>query len=244
MDLLSFGELRKANVARCEGSFHPIKEWSPSDWGNALAGEVGKACNKIKKLRRGENIPVREVADELADVVAYTDLLAARMGIDLGRAVRRKFNEVSERVSSEIELFPSPLSDLQLAIASIAERDHHLKLMRLLLWRIEPALQRAGRYVDLDYEHHNLNPIESPMRLEIFKAIEDLKENDGLPDCVTCQHLGDLCGPHLRKAKGEKVEVDADPPAYDALCMEKKCAEYRDWLETQLFTLQAKARKE
>lgn len=34
---------------------------------------------------------------ELADTVAYADLLAQYYGIDLGRAVREKFNHVSER---------------------------------------------------------------------------------------------------------------------------------------------------
>ena len=34
---------------------------------------------------------------ELADTVAYADLLAQYYGIDLGRAVREKFNHVTER---------------------------------------------------------------------------------------------------------------------------------------------------
>lgn len=39
-----------------------------------------------------------ELADELADVLTYLDLLAATLGVDLGRAAAQKFNEVSERV--------------------------------------------------------------------------------------------------------------------------------------------------
>ena len=39
-----------------------------------------------------------ELADELADVLTYLDLLAATLGVDLGRAAVQKFNEVSERV--------------------------------------------------------------------------------------------------------------------------------------------------
>lgn len=38
------------------------------------------------------------IADELADVLTYLDLLAAMQGIDLGRAAIEKFNEVSRRV--------------------------------------------------------------------------------------------------------------------------------------------------
>jgi NTP pyrophosphatase (non-canonical NTP hydrolase) len=62
-----------------------------------MAGECGEVCNLIKKLRRGESVPLIEIGDELADVVIYCDLLAARLKIDLGDAVVRKFNEVSDR---------------------------------------------------------------------------------------------------------------------------------------------------
>lgn len=113
---LSFDRLRAANVKRCEEVFHPVKAWSPTDWATALAGEVGEACNEIKKLRRldgadavldtlqeREAIRVR-VGRELADVIAYADLLAARMGIDLGAAVIAKFNEVSKKRNSTVYL--------------------------------------------------------------------------------------------------------------------------------------------
>lgn len=101
---LSFNELRKANVARCEDAFHPVDSWSPTDWGCAMGGECGEALNLVKKARRGEKIPVEDIGKELADIVAYADLLAERLGIDLGRAVRDKFNEVSRRVNSDVRL--------------------------------------------------------------------------------------------------------------------------------------------
>ena len=101
---LSFDNLRKANVKRCKKSFHKVDEWTPSDWACALAGEVGEACNLIKKLRRGEDIPLEDIAKELADVVCYADLLAARLKINLGKSVVNKFNEVSGRVKSKVRL--------------------------------------------------------------------------------------------------------------------------------------------
>lgn len=95
---LTFDRLRAANVSRCEGPAfgHTVMSWSPTDWACALAGEVGEACNLIKKLRRGEDVSHDEIARELADVQAYLDLLAARLGINLGFWTARKFNEVSE----------------------------------------------------------------------------------------------------------------------------------------------------
>lgn len=115
---LSFEELRDANARRCEASFHGIEEWTPSDWACAMAGEAGEAANVVKKIRllgrRPESIPREDwpkfdelrnaLKKELADVIAYADLLAQRMEINLGEAVAEKFNEVSKRVGSPITL--------------------------------------------------------------------------------------------------------------------------------------------
>jgi NTP pyrophosphatase (non-canonical NTP hydrolase) len=113
---LSFEELRKANVARCEDVFHPVNGWSPADWAVAFAGEAGEACDAVKKLKRhydGTNTAkdrkteedcIHDIANELADTIIYADLLAARLGIDLTKAVRNKFNVVSIRMNSDIGL--------------------------------------------------------------------------------------------------------------------------------------------
>ena len=102
---LTFEQLQEANLLRCENSFkHSINDWSPTDWACALAGEVGEACNLIKKFRRGENISAHDIADEIADAVIYADLLCTRLEVNLQDAIRRKFNEVSDRVKSEIRL--------------------------------------------------------------------------------------------------------------------------------------------
>lgn len=106
--VLTFRALRRANVSRKVRWHGEADEWSGADWSNAMAGECGEACNIVKKLRRHEthtgtayNTPEAEalmpmLADELADVVTYCDLLADKYGIDLDRAVREKFNRVSE----------------------------------------------------------------------------------------------------------------------------------------------------
>ncbi|HMD55449.1 MAG TPA: MazG-like family protein [Phycisphaerae bacterium] len=114
---LTFDALRKANVERlplfknsknqpahsaADGSDWPLDAWS-----NALAGEVGEAANIIKKMRRGDldQVSDRELlADELADVAIYLDLLAYRAGIDLGAAVRDKFNRKSVQVGCAVKL--------------------------------------------------------------------------------------------------------------------------------------------
>jgi len=127
---LTFQEVRNANRVRCKQSYHTLEEWSNSDWGNALAGEFGevaqelleiqmlqleffsklRACDTIKKQLRQLQTDAKytelqdKLAKELADVVLYADLLAESMGLNLGEAVRAKFNEVSIKRNSEIRL--------------------------------------------------------------------------------------------------------------------------------------------
>lgn len=104
MHSLTFEELSVTNRRRCEDVSHPLDSWSPTDWATAMAGECGEACNLIKKLRRGEEVLPEVIGDELADMVIYADLLAQRLGIDLGEAVRAKFNAVSRRRGSGVFL--------------------------------------------------------------------------------------------------------------------------------------------
>lgn len=108
-DQLSFSTLRDANRIRQE-------EWCPDKKptllfrDNELAGEVGEACNVIKKLERealgwaGTRATAKDLADELADVVISADLAALAAGIDLGAAVRAKFNETSAKYRLQTSL--------------------------------------------------------------------------------------------------------------------------------------------
>lgn len=107
MNLLTFAQFRAANLNRCQ-KWHPggINSWSSSDWLVALTGELGELASLVKmRNRERDGLPGnkfsptdRQIADELADVQTYLDLLAASFGIDLGLATARKFNEISERV--------------------------------------------------------------------------------------------------------------------------------------------------
>jgi len=96
--------LRAQNVARCDESFQMhggLAGWSVPHWAMATTGELGELCNLLKKVERGEVIAKTAIAHELADVAIYLDLLSAKLGVDLARAVREKFNIVSDRVNSK-----------------------------------------------------------------------------------------------------------------------------------------------
>jgi len=104
-----FSNLRKANKARQE-EWDSENQISLSYRGNELAGEVGEACNIIKKLERermdirGSRSTLDELADELADVIICVDLICMHEGIDLEKAVRDKFNATSNKYGLETRL--------------------------------------------------------------------------------------------------------------------------------------------
>ena len=101
--------LRSANIAR-QDEWDQDGQITASYRGNELAGEVGEACNVIKKLERerlgilGSRATVGELADELADVLICADLIAMHYGIDLEAAVARMFNATSEKVGLQTRL--------------------------------------------------------------------------------------------------------------------------------------------
>ena len=100
-----------ANLQRCEspeGFNHALNSWSTSDWFVAIVGELGEAANIVKKLNRvRDGIPGNKhtpeelrtkLAQELADVYIYLDLICQQQGIDIGEAVLRTFNNKSREI--------------------------------------------------------------------------------------------------------------------------------------------------
>jgi len=108
--MTTFKQLREANTARqieWDTGSEPV---SLAFRGNELAGEVGEACNVLKKLER-ERIGIRgsratpeQLAEELADVLICVDLIALALNIDLGKAVADKFNATSEKYGFQTRL--------------------------------------------------------------------------------------------------------------------------------------------
>jgi NTP pyrophosphatase (non-canonical NTP hydrolase) len=94
--------LQAAHVTRQE-------EWCPdqkpdlSFRGNEMAGEVGEACNVIKKLERerhgwrGSRDTLDHLGEELADVIHTAILCAITAGIDLDPYVVKKFNDTTTK---------------------------------------------------------------------------------------------------------------------------------------------------
>lgn len=120
-----YRNLRQANLARVTFFNHTLEGWSPAMWACALAGEVGELCNLLKKQFRNKPGDSAEatneaIADEIADIAIYLDLLAARLGIDVARAVEKKFNEKSREVNfpGTLQLFDPQTGKLNAICAS------------------------------------------------------------------------------------------------------------------------------
>ena len=54
---LTFECFHRVNVTRSKADVKHSLDWSPMEWGCALAGEVGELCNFLKKMSRGDKIP-------------------------------------------------------------------------------------------------------------------------------------------------------------------------------------------
>jgi len=115
---LTFNKLATINAERCLAHYHSnLNDWSPTDWGCAVAGEAGELCNILKKIKRiddglgqfnkeGETIQslFDAAGNEMADVVIYLDLLAQRLGLNLEHCIKNKFNYNSELIGSSHKL--------------------------------------------------------------------------------------------------------------------------------------------
>ena len=93
-------DLREANRAR-QIEWDADNQITVTYRATELAGELGEACNVIKKLERerlgirGSRDTVEHLAEELADILICVDLIAMDFGIDLGKSTRTKFNATS-----------------------------------------------------------------------------------------------------------------------------------------------------
>lgn len=106
---LSFNTLRSANEQRIKSSKYEKceRDWTTAHWLQATVGELGELANIMKKVDRGDftlDAARSDIAKELADVQTYLDILAMKLGIDLGMATKDKFNEVSKRIGSRVHI--------------------------------------------------------------------------------------------------------------------------------------------
>lgn len=162
-------ELRTANDAR-------QKEWDPNNLltasfkGNELAGEVGEACNIIKKLERerlgivGSRATIESLGEELADVIICADMIASEYGIDLEEAVKNKFNATSEKNGLSVKIGEDPRLRL------IGKVVYHTGYDEYAVVRKLNTLFNNSVFVDF-CSGINLNNI--PVSIEFLEEVDD-----------------------------------------------------------------------
>jgi NTP pyrophosphatase (non-canonical NTP hydrolase) len=95
-------------IARRNLEWDPFNVLTPTFCATELAGELGEACNVVKKLERehlglpGSRDTVEHLAEELADVIICVGLLANAYHIDLESVVPRKFNASSLKLGLSV----------------------------------------------------------------------------------------------------------------------------------------------
>lgn len=102
--MISFDELRQKNIERCPHYGFTVEEKSPMEWLDRVWDEILELCEKAELHDTGFDTPTRDIGKEIADVVTFCDLLATRYGLNLGKLVLDKFNEVSDRVGSDVRM--------------------------------------------------------------------------------------------------------------------------------------------
>lgn len=116
-DDLTFKRFQSANAIRCvEGFNHSLDGWSLLEWCGAMAGEVGEACNKAKKLKRFEmelkgNKPNETIAGlrnamalEIGDAIVYGFLVLSAAGYDVEEIIKEVFNTKSDEIGSNVKV--------------------------------------------------------------------------------------------------------------------------------------------
>lgn len=105
-------ELRRLNIER-------QKEWDPENKatlsfkGLEFAGEAGELASKIKKLARkiefdfvGSDYDMTDIENEVGDVLITLDLVCQKMGIDIEKVTKKKFNATSDKVGMTTKFEP------------------------------------------------------------------------------------------------------------------------------------------
>lgn len=170
--------LRQANISR-QREWDKDSKISIEYRGNELAGEVGEACNIIKKIARermgivGSRATVDQLAEELADVVICADLIAMGEGIDLlGHAVPAKFNATSEKVGMKTRL----LADPQDRIAALEAENEMLRCaLERLLRTAEEELHDADHALGV-YEARAALEVKPKASDQILSLLDDREE--------------------------------------------------------------------
>jgi hypothetical protein len=151
----------------------------------------------------------KQIADEIADVVTYLDLLAHVLGVDLGRAAVAKFNEVSERVG-----FPDRIALASRPQPARGEVSEKTMAIALALAHIANGIPNAKEVA--------ADALSQAAALEAAARVRESRlagSNAGCADncteCQKCEHCGGSGFIDVLDEDGEAFVDVCDGPAHD-----------------------------
>lgn len=98
---MTFNEFQSINARRCREVWAvELRDWTLDDWAHALSAEVGEVSEIFVRVKQGR-LPLvekrTELLKELADVIAFADLMITALSANTEETVLGKFDAVSVR---------------------------------------------------------------------------------------------------------------------------------------------------
>ncbi|WP_300009626.1 MazG-like family protein [uncultured Roseobacter sp.] len=197
-------ELRKSNQAR-QDAWPGGEEIDLAFRGLELGGEAGELLNKLKKLTRldrgiqgqkAEEIAgqrghlLRDIAEELADVVICADLIAMHLGIDLAPEIPAKFDKTSRK--NGIPVYFGERSTLHnLAAEAMPDDEKRGLYSKFKVERTDGRSAPGEKHhdceyfvLDMDHDEHARAAIEA-----YVKSLEDAEQYPGLAADLRYRYL-------------------------------------------------------
>lgn len=100
MSLLLFDNFSHFNRLRCDRDYGGLL--TPQYYQRCARREMAELDTEICK--NSDEVDRIAAGKEIGDVIAYLDLEAQALGLKLSDIVAQKFNEVSDRIGSEIKI--------------------------------------------------------------------------------------------------------------------------------------------
>jgi NTP pyrophosphatase (non-canonical NTP hydrolase) len=124
--MLTFRDFQEANRRRkayysSEHTVEALAMCLAEECGEVSAAVLGWSGEKQSK----SHLTAKDIADEIADVITYCDLLCTRLGFDTATVLADKFNRVSDRIRCPIKVGEPVRDDEPTDFSCFYESERH-----------------------------------------------------------------------------------------------------------------------
>lgn len=150
---LNFQELQKACAERADSTAfsHGLRDWSLTQWTNALAGETGELCNFAKKVERDSVNHDENMGKELADIVIYAAIIAEYIRVKLASG---DFGSLKPAINLRSRLLTDWTNEIAAVTGALcsfaAHNSHDTEEIHFTLFQIVTNCATVAEYIGLD----------------------------------------------------------------------------------------------